>query len=200
MNKRKFFWLLIIICSILAATAFTLYGIIRTHKHNEYTNRIENPDRIINREFLGVKFKDNRLFVDSLLDNKGWCSKSYNPATGVYTTVFANVEYGDRTIDTLQLSFYKELLFQVWMKFNITYQDQQGNWTFNEFEDLFLKKHYYPEYASHEYNNVRLYSDPYTRLRLWHSCENYHSDKSPSVCLTYYDKTSGYEEAMNQGF
>lgn len=212
-NKRKksniikrLFWLFLIVCSVSAVIiGFVIYVYDNQKKANEHQENAKtimvDQDKVINREFLVFKFKDTKSEVINTLKSRNLICKSSScdSAINVCELVYANVKYGDKRIDTLLLSFYKDRLFRVKMRFNITYQDQVNNWTFNRFETLFRKKRYQIDYGAERYNNVRLYADRYTRLKLWHSFETYSSD-NPSVCLTYYDKTSGYEEAMNQGF
>jgi len=204
-KRKRIFWILLLICSILASIiGYVLYDNQKKaneQRENARTIKTE-PNKVINREFLVFKFKDSKSDVINTLKNRNLICKSSScdSVINVCDVVYANVRYGDKKIDTLRLSFYKDRLFAVRMIFNITYQDQQNKWTFNRFETLFKKKRYQIDFGAERHNNMRTYSDPYTRLKLWHSFVGPYSSETPSVWLMYYDKSSGYEEAMNRGF
>lgn len=205
-KRNRIFWLLLATCSILAVIiGFVIYvNQIKANERieNAKTIKVVDPNKVINREFLVFMFQETKSEVINTLKSRNLICKSYScdSVINVCDLVYANVRYGDKKIDTLQLSFYKDRLFGVRMRFNITYQDQQNDNTFNRFKTLFTKKRYEIDYGTERYSNQITYADRYTRLRLWHSVEEYYSGKTPAVCLTYYDKTSRYEEAMNQGF
>lgn len=185
-NKKEkiFLWLIAVIISsiVIAKYAYSYY---------------EENKVIINRNFNGLKFGDSPSQASSIFGNRPdliWASSEGDESGSSY----CSVAYGDRTIDTLELSFYMKKLYAVRMIFNITYQDQENNWTFNRFKNLFERKGYSQTYT--EYHNVLKFEDKHTRLRLWHSIGERYYNPNPRICITYYDKDSGFREKMDSGF
>ena len=80
------------------------------------------------------------------------------------------------------------------MRIDITYDDYTYHWTFNKITDMFTQKGYNDVY--HRYSNEKQYHDKFTRVEVGY----YAKDGNYFVQITYYDKTSGYEEMLESGF
>lgn len=190
-KKRILLWTsaLLIIASVIAI-------VVNAYRYYE-ENKV-----IINRNFKGLKFGDSPSQASSIFGEKPdliWVSSESDECGSFYYSV----AYGDRTIDTLSLLFYKQKLYGVEMTFNINHDDQENNWTFNKFKTLFERKGYNQTHT--DYSNEIKFEDKHTSLKLWHSYDergerwvSYNSN--PQILITYYDKDSGYREIMDSGF
>jgi len=158
---------------------------------------------IINRNFNGLKFGEGPSQAKSIIGKQPDAEEVFNNEK--FNVSYYSVAYGDKTIDTLTLTYYQQKLVEVIMIFNITHEDQERNRTFNRFKNLFSRKGYNNNQTYSEYDNLLKFEDKHTRLRLWHSFDEgderwVRYNTSPRIRITYYDKDSGYREKMDSGF
>ena len=163
--------------------------------------RIENTP-IINRTFLNCELGDT-IQVKAA---NNWTIEYYHEHLDYIRVegnnryvVLNNIPYGEYDLEKMSFFYYKDKLTKVIMVINTTYEDQENKWTFKRIYKMLDKK--YPRESNYsEYNNLKLFSDKYTSIEVWNSIEEYPTSNECCVKITYYDKTSGYEEMLESGF
>lgn len=163
--------------------------------------RIENTP-IINRTFLNCELGDT-IQVKAA---NNWTIEYYHEHLDYIRVegnnryvVLNNIPYGEYDLEKMSFFYYKDKLTKVIMVINTTYEDQENEWTFKRIYKMLDKK--YPRESNYsEYNNLKLFSDKYTSIEVWNSIEEYPTSNECCVKITYYDKTSGYEEMLESGF
>ena len=196
----------------LASVVFIVWGvcIADSIRHDAYVRAEEASERAeaqrieemhrVNRTFLGCSFGDNASKVANNL--KKYVPNNLHPATRFSGSVvdkiwLENISYGDYTLNTISFLFYRDKLYKVVMNIHTAENESYSDlWTYNNLSTILSEK-YKINRSARPYNNMEIYYDAHTEVRLWHS--TYGMGKY-EVTLTYYDKDSGYKEHQEKGF
>ncbi len=204
-RKTIIFFSAISILAVITTISLVLYEIYEDKQSEKWEiereierERIENTP-IINRTFLNCQLGDTTKVLNAInwtdeqrIEHIGYMEINEN-ATEV-TYALNNIKYGNYNLSRMTFFYYNNKLTKVTMRIDITYNDYTHHWTFNEITDMFTQKGYNDVYS--RYSNVKQYHDKFTRVKVGYYAE----DGNYLVQITYYDKTSGYEEMLESGF
>ena len=197
-RKTIIFFSTISILAVIATISLVGYDIYEDKQEEKERERIENTPKI-NRTFLNCELGDTINVLDAInwtveqrIEHIGYMEINED-ATEV-TYALNNIKYGNYDLSRIKFFYYNNKLTKVTMRIDITYDDYTHHWTFNEITDMFTQKGYNDVY--HRYSNEKQYHDKFTRVEVGY----YAKDGNYFVQITYYDKTSGYEEMLESGF
>ena len=200
-RKTIIFFSTISILAVITTISLVVYDIYEDKQSEIERERIENTP-IINRTFLNCELGDTTKVLNAI----NWTVEQRTEHIGYIkingdgteiTHALKNIEYGKYNLSRMNFFYYKDKLTEVKMQIDITYDDYTYHRTFEKIIDMFTQKAYGADYFyNKKYNNAKQYYDKFTRLKV--GC--YAEDGNYFVQITYYDKTSGYEEMLESGF